>query len=438
MLGDKGEKTEGVTSQSVTGSDLQFREHRRVMMNTQEFIGKDESNPEIVVLRRFTREGWCDYLPEYDLVIREIENPYFHGELPIVYGVDYPYPNELYGMGEIEPIDRIQRAINAVLNQRLDNVQLTLNQMWKVRKGGGVDLHTLVSKPGNIVTTDDMNAVEPITIPDVTGSTFVQTMNYLTSALQNGSGITDYTMGLNTGANTANKTATGTRLIQQEANAQFKLKIQLYTKMVVEKIANHWKDLRIQYTTEEQTLRILGRDLIKYLKDNTDLATTDMEGQPIIPGDLETQGKLQFNKTNDLAFLKLMPEDIQPAIVGDYDFIARVSSDTINDPIALQENFFIAIDRLSNPAWTQGLMSQQKQLNYESLTEDIIEKLNLGIDTDQVLVDMQTQEANQDPSAQPMTGDDITNMVNSRQDPLTGGDPNQPITEVEPLPQGDF
>src|SRR5205814_598835 len=105
-------------------------------------------------------------------------------------------PGELYGMGEIEPIDRLQRAVNAVLNQRLDNVQLTLRSMWKVKKNAGVDMHTLVSAPGNIVTTDDMDAVEPFQVPDVTGATFVQTMNYLTAAIQNGSGITDYTQGV--------------------------------------------------------------------------------------------------------------------------------------------------------------------------------------------------------------------------------------------------
>jgi hypothetical protein len=129
---------EGLASKSSdeTGlsDDKQYREHRRIMMSTQEFHGKDESNPEIVVLRRFTREGWCDYCPEYDVIIRECENPYFNGKLPIVYAVDYPYPGDLYGMGEIEPIDRIQRAINAVLNQRLDNVQLTLKTMWKVKR----------------------------------------------------------------------------------------------------------------------------------------------------------------------------------------------------------------------------------------------------------------------------------------------------------------
>jgi len=366
-------------------SDINYREHRRVMLSTQELHGEDRQNPEFVVMIRYERDRWVYAVPEYGLIIRDVENPYFHGEFPIIYGVDYPYPGELYGMGEIEPVDRIQRAINAVLNQRLDNVQLTLRSMWKVKKNADVDMHTLFSAPGNIITTGDMEAVEPIQVPDVTGPTFVNTMNYLTGALQNGSGITDYTTGIQEGPNVANKTATGIRLVQQEANAQFKLKIQLFNHMVIERIANQWKDLRIQYTTEEQKVRIIGRNDVKFLKEKTELATTDLEGNPIMPGDLETQGKLVVGKDDNFAFLTLLPEDIQPSVVGDYDFVASPSSEQLTDPIALQENFFVALEKVTKPEWIQGLASDGKKLNYPAMTEKIFEKLNLGIELNDVL-----------------------------------------------------
>lgn len=375
----------------TTGNSFDYREHRRMMLSTEELIGQDESNPEFVVLRRFTRDRWVDIVPEFDIVIRDIPNPYFHGQLPIVVGVDYPYPGELYGMGEIEPIDRIQRAINAVLNQRLDNVQLVLRSMWKVRKGGGVDMHTLVSSPGNVITTDDMTAVEAVQVPDVTGNTFVGTMNYLTAALQNGSGITDYTMGVNTSANVATDTATGVRLVQQEANAQFKLKIQLFYSMVVEKIANQWKDLRIQFTTEEQKFRIVGKDDVENIAKATDLEKISITGEPIFPGDFQTPPKLQVSKDKTFAFLNVYPEDIQPSIVGDYDFIAVVSNESITDPIALNESFFEALDRVSTREWTEGLASQGKQLDYTKLTPKVFDKLSIGIEANDVVTDIKQQ-----------------------------------------------
>lgn len=414
-------------------SDIQYREHRRIMLSTQELIGQDESNPDLTILVRYTREGWCFYVPElagvgdFNGIIREVENPYFHGDFPIVYGVDYPYPGELYGMGEIEPIDRVQRAINAVLNQRLDNVQMTLRTMWKVQKGKQVDMHTLVSAPGNIITTGDMNAVEAIQTPDVTGATFVQTMNYLTSSLQNGSGITDYTVGINKDSNVTNDTAKGAQLIQNEANAQFKLKIQLYNHMVIERIANQWKDLRIQFTTEAQKLRILGEE-VQHLRDDTKLSQTDMEGNQIVPGDMEAEAKLNI-QAEGFAFLNLLPDDIQPSIVGEYDFVPAITSDQLNDPMLIQDNINKTIDRYMTPLWIQGLAQQGKMLNYEHITRESIKKLNSSVDETKIVVDMPQQQI--DPmTGQPVppqngippqpTEDDIAAMIGQSQEQYMG------------------
>ena len=60
-----GEKKEKKNVGNPT--DMQFREHRRIMLSTQELHGEDESNPEIVVLRRFDKKRWVDIVPEFDL-----------------------------------------------------------------------------------------------------------------------------------------------------------------------------------------------------------------------------------------------------------------------------------------------------------------------------------------------------------------------------------
>ena len=54
----------------------------------------------------------------------------------------------------------------------------------------------------------------------------------------------------------------------------------------------------------------------------------------------------------------------------------------------MQENFFIALEKVSNPAWVQGLASSGKKLNYAEMTEKVFEKLNLGIEMNDVLEDL--------------------------------------------------
>lgn len=416
-------------------TDLEYREHRRTMLGTQEFIGDDEYNPTLTILREFTPDGWCEVVKDYDVVIREVENPYFDGDLPIIYGVDYPYPGELFGMGEIEPIDRVQRAINAVLNQRLDNVQLVLRNMWKVRRNSGVDMSSLISAPGNIIQVDDMTALEPLSIPDVTGATFVQTMDYLTSSLQNGSGITDYTLGVNSGANTTNSTATGVRLIQQEANAQFKLKVQLFNHQVVSQIVNKWKNLRIQYTTEEQKLRIIGKQEVEELVEKTELSKRDMFGNDIVPGDFSSTAKLEIGKNGTFAFLHLLPDDIQPSVVGDYDFIPAITTEQLNDPMAQQEAFFAAVDRVTSQPFVEGLAQQQKMVNYDFLARKTFEKLGIGIEGKEVLMEMPQQPMEGQPPEQQgeLTPEQMDEMMGPMTNPL-----DEEMPTAEPLANQDF
>jgi hypothetical protein len=300
--------------------------------------------------------------------------------------------------------------------------------MWKVKKDAGVDLHTLISAPGNIVTTDDMNAVEALQTPDVTGPTFVQTMNYLTSAIQNGSGITDYTQGIQT-PNLPNKTATGIHLIQNEANAQFKLKIQLFNHMVVQRIVNQWKDLRLQYTTEAQELRILGKDQVKALRDNTNLMQTTQDGEQIMPGELDKQAKLQPSDDGSFAFLHLDPSDIQSSLVGDYDFIASVDQDQLVDPAITQQNFFAALDRVMSPEWSQLLFRSGKMVNAEGLTKEVFDKLSIGNLADNVLIDFpKGQEFNFDKPAVQIRYADLpaSGKVSAAQMAGIQVDPNDP------------
>ena len=118
-----------------------------------------------------------------------------------------------------------------------------------------------------------------------------------------------------------------------------------------------------------------------------------MMGQPIVPGDLGTPAKLQLTSDDGFAFLNLLPQDIQPSIVGDYDFIAANSSEQLSDPIAMQENFFTAMDRTTNPTWVQGLASQGKMPNFAALTEKVYDKLQMGLESKDVITDMPAPQA---------------------------------------------
>ena len=67
-----------------------------------------------LVRRMYTRERWITIVPKFNLVIEERDNPYDHKQLPIHTFIDHVYPNQLYGIGEIEPIKRMQKALKGL------------------------------------------------------------------------------------------------------------------------------------------------------------------------------------------------------------------------------------------------------------------------------------------------------------------------------------
>jgi hypothetical protein len=121
-------------------------------------------------------ECWWDdrivTIANRSIVIREDKNPYKHGKKPFVACVDQKVPHEFYGTGELEPIETLQYELNDRRNQRMDNVTLVLNRMWKVVNGMGVDEDELVSGAGGVVHMDNSGAVDVFPMQDVTSSSY--------------------------------------------------------------------------------------------------------------------------------------------------------------------------------------------------------------------------------------------------------------------------
>lgn len=106
------------------------------------------------------------------VVVRAVANPYYHQKRPLVKVCFTNVPGEWYGLGLIEPIVSLQNELNTVRRQRLDNINLCINRMWKVLSTADVDIDKLTSAPSGVILTDDMAAIEPMAPMDVTQSAF--------------------------------------------------------------------------------------------------------------------------------------------------------------------------------------------------------------------------------------------------------------------------
>lgn len=136
-----------------------------------------------------TRWGLCDLdgdgIREETLIVianrkyllRAMPNPFHHQRRPVIRSVLFPVPLEWFGIGLIEPIVPLQHELNTVRRQRLDNVNIIINRMWKVNVYADIDLETLVSSPNGVILTDDMNGIDSIDTENVTQAAYLEADN---------------------------------------------------------------------------------------------------------------------------------------------------------------------------------------------------------------------------------------------------------------------
>ena len=104
------------------------------------------------------------------VLVRAIANPFHHQKRPLIKVNFCKVPSEWYGIGLIEPVMSLINQLITVRRQRLDNVTLILNRMWKVRSTADINPTKLVATPNGVILVDNMDDVMPLEVQDVTGS----------------------------------------------------------------------------------------------------------------------------------------------------------------------------------------------------------------------------------------------------------------------------
>lgn len=183
---------------------------------SEDMYGDWKSNRKsIMVLKYWDREK-IYHIAAGKFVLMEDENP-FGDILPYIMMKYTPVPHELYGIGIPEMIESLQNELNELRNQRLDNVNLINNRMFVVNKLADIDIDNMISYPGNVIMTNDMNAVVPLVTPDITRSIYMEE-DIIKRDMQNATGEFEYSRGATP---SHRETATGIIKLQQAANIRF-------------------------------------------------------------------------------------------------------------------------------------------------------------------------------------------------------------------------
>lgn len=217
----------------------------------------DATYKPVELLEFWTDDGRVVTMANRKALLRVQENPFDHSEKPFVRITDYPQEHEFWGIGEIEPIEGIQDAHNAIVNTRIDNLRLIINSMFFVNTNHVEDMKDFVMRPGGIIRgKGEMRPEETfqrIDLGDVTQSAFQET-EMLDQVVQRVTGVSDYTMGMSTSS--MNDTATGTAIVQEQGATRFGMKTKHIEITALDRLGRQFGSILQQFLSEERQVRL--------------------------------------------------------------------------------------------------------------------------------------------------------------------------------------
>lgn len=121
--------------------------------------GADPLDHKFEILEYWTNET-CIVVLNRKLVIRNVRNPM--GIIPFVSCFWDDIPGTFYSYGIPRRIGGIQTHIQGLRNKRMDDINLNLQKMWKVKKGDNVAAQPIKAYPGAVFKVTDMDSFEPL------------------------------------------------------------------------------------------------------------------------------------------------------------------------------------------------------------------------------------------------------------------------------------
>lgn len=378
-----------------------------------DYLGQDEYFKVVEVVTEYRPDRWITFAPKHGIILRDIPNPYHHGQIPVVMLRYYPVDDDLYGLSEIEPVESLQKAINALVCQYLDSVNINLYTPLKVRKTG-VEMHTLEWGAGKKwLMNDPLTDVVPFETSTAGIKEFTSAYRFLVGAMETALGATSAGIS-NLVPGESKKTATEIKDLAVRRNARDNFN-QIFLAEAIKKQMMFWHSMNQQFYFSDpreqvRVLRIVGKDAIRYfqrrgldkwgLSENTVSAIADLtaQGLDVLPEHFREplrkvktkeglMPKLEVEEGDEVASLLIEKEDI----VGNYDYIPDIESmqlPTEQQLLAVKKQMIVLAQDMNT---RQILAEEGFRLKSKELLEDFFEQIGLK-DADKYFERIQSPE----------------------------------------------
>jgi hypothetical protein len=430
-------KTRIDREKSQNQRDTDFQSRNLQLKGLEDRVGYDKSFPVIEIVTEFRKDRWITFSPKYNVILRDIKNPYKHRSIPIIQLRYYNLLNDPWGESEVECVLPIFWSIQATLCGYLDTMNISMRPPLKVIEGQ-VRMETLNWGPE---ATWIMNSPDAVVEHQSSGDAlkyFQTTYSALKSALNQAMGEMSQGTG---GVDPFNpeKTATEIKATVKQQNARDESNQSILTDMIQDMmrmwISNNQQFLFADPDMSEYILRIVGQENFDYFKrsgldqmtipdeameslaeiialKNGDMSDLELQQltqasevpmYPVIenPNEKnvmkqEIKPKLRPSPLGDSAELSLVPDDLS----GMYDYIPDVKSMSMGAYQEQLQSLNKTFEMLTNPQVLTMLQSEGVTPNVKDLIGSILEASGLR-DTERYFKEAQASPGIQPNMAQP-------------------------------------
>ncbi len=145
-----------------------------------------------------------------DTTVRFEPNPFWCGK-PFVIGTAITLTQTPYAVGTVQPNMGLLHQLNIITNQRLDNIELAIDEMWTLKQGSVLQANEVYSAPGKVFLVSEHDDIKP-----------VQRGNNNFTVTYQEAGLLEQTIDKNSGTGaliSANNARTGERVTAAEVQA---------------------------------------------------------------------------------------------------------------------------------------------------------------------------------------------------------------------------
>lgn len=232
--------------------------------SSEDNLSKNKYKKDVELLIRWTDKDYT-IVANQKFLMKQAENPFLHKKKPFTRYVLIPQSNSFYGIGLIEPIESLQNELNTKRNQRLDEVNLSIHQMWMVKPDALKDTNQLKMRPGGIIEVDAdrpmSDVIQPVPVNNFTGNA-LQEEGICKSDIQNTSGIDDNIQGKYDVGKQVTATEFRAKMGQATNRIDFYFKLMAQTGLK-RQITLHIQ-LNNQFIQTPQVIRIIGNEGVKW------------------------------------------------------------------------------------------------------------------------------------------------------------------------------